>query len=80
MVNKKKDLDSYLSLPYAEVLRPDDEGDFVARIDELQGCVAHGETRERALENLQVMKELWIRDAFENGDSIPEPDFREELG
>lgn len=74
MVKKKKDLDYYLRLPFTEVLRPDDEGDFVARIAELQGCVAHGDTKAKALENLQTVKELWIQDAFENGDPIPEPE------
>ena len=73
MSNQEKNLKYYLDLPYTEVLRRDDEGDFIARVDELQGCVAHGATRVEALEHLQIMQELWITDALENQDVIPEP-------
>jgi predicted RNase H-like HicB family nuclease len=79
MSEQAKDLAHYLSLPYTEVLRRDDEGDFVARVEELQGCLAHGETREEAIANLQAVKELWVKDALQNGDRIPEPAAEEDL-
>ncbi|HEY7160250.1 MAG TPA: type II toxin-antitoxin system HicB family antitoxin [Acidobacteriota bacterium] len=68
-----KDLKYYMSLPYTVILRLDDEGDYIARVDELQGCSAHGKTAQEALDNLQEVKELWVTDALENGESIPEP-------
>lgn len=46
---------------------------FVANIPELPGCMAHGETKEEALKEIEIAKELWIETAFEDGDPIPEP-------
>jgi len=68
-----KDTKYYLELPYTVVLRRDEEGDYVARVDELPGCSAHGKTQNEALENLQEAKELWIQDCIESGQPVPEP-------
>src|SRR5438876_4532271 len=68
-----KDLKYYMALPYTVILRPDDEGDYIARVDELQGCVAHGATSQDALTKLEEVKSLWITDCLESGDAIPEP-------
>jgi predicted RNase H-like HicB family nuclease len=76
---KMSDLKTYLELPYTVLLRRDNEGDFVAKIDELPGCVAHGKTREEALANLDEAKTLWIEDCLENGDSVPQPTEEEAL-
>ena len=67
------DLKTYLELPYTVLLRQDHEGDFVAKIDELPGCAAHGKTCEEALANLDEAKALWIEDCLENGDTVPSP-------
>ncbi len=68
-----KNLEQYLALPYTIVLRQDEEGDTVARVDEIPGCSAHGRTRQEALENLEEAQRLWIADALEAGDAVPEP-------
>ncbi len=68
-----KNVEYYLGLPYGIVLRKDDEGDWVARIEELPGCTAHGKTREEALESLQEVQQAWIEDALAVGDAVPEP-------
>ena len=73
------DLKYYMQLPYTVVLKPDDDGDYVARIDELEGCIAHGETPEAAFAMSNKVKELWITDALERGDAIPEPGVDEDL-
>ncbi|HXZ39098.1 MAG TPA: type II toxin-antitoxin system HicB family antitoxin [Terriglobales bacterium] len=73
MTPKHKNVDHYLELPYTVVLRRDEQGDFVARVDELPGCSAHGRSRPEALENLDEAKRLWITDALESGDAVPEP-------
>ena len=44
------DLEDYLNLPYTVVLRRDEQGEHVARIDELAGLSAHGRTPQEALE------------------------------
>jgi len=61
------------------ILRKDEDGDWVARIEELPGCTAHGKTRGEALENLEQVQAAWLEDALEAGDEIPEPQHNELL-
>jgi antitoxin HicB len=68
-----KDLNYYLKLPYTTILRADEDGDLVAEIEELPGCVAHGSTQEEALQHLAAAKEAWIADCIEAGHPVPEP-------
>jgi antitoxin HicB len=68
-----KNLDYYRSLSYGITLRKDEEGDWVARVEELPGCTAHGGTQAEALEHVEEVKTAWIEDAIEAGDAIPEP-------
>ena len=49
------------------------DGVFVAEVPELPGCMAHGDTQEAALKNINQAMELWIDTAREFGDPIPEP-------
>ena len=46
---------------------------FVAEVPELPGCMAHGDTQEAALMNVNQAMDLWIGTAKEFGDPIPEP-------
>lgn len=46
---------------------------FVADVPELPGCMAHGDTQEAALHNIQEAMSGWIEVAQELGRSIPEP-------
>ena len=46
---------------------------FVAKVPELPGCMAHGESQETALANIKEAMQLWIDTAQEFGDHIPEP-------
>ena len=46
---------------------------FVVSMPELPGCMAHGETKEKALKEIETAKELWIETALEDGQTIPEP-------
>ena len=46
---------------------------YVASVPELQGCMTHGETKEEALKEIEIAKELWIETAKEDGLPIPEP-------
>jgi antitoxin HicB len=74
-----KNLRYYLELPYTVIIRRDEDGDYVARIDELPGCAAHGKNTEDALEALEEAKELWITDCLDRGDPVPEPMTEESL-
>lgn len=46
---------------------------FIAEVPELPGCMAHGETPEKALKNAKEAIQLWIDTAKEFGDPVPEP-------
>lgn len=76
-VTKKRDY--YRTLPYGIILRKDEEGDWVARIKELPGCTAHGNTQIEALERLDEVMEAWLEDALASGAAIPEPRIAEKL-
>ena len=49
------------------------DGVFVAEAPELPGCMAHGDTQEAALANVDQAMALWIDTAREFGDPVPEP-------
>jgi antitoxin HicB len=74
-----KNLDYYVSLPYGIALRRDDEEDWVAKVEELPGCTAHGGDASEALKNLEEIQRLWLEDAIAAGDQIPEPQASEGL-
>lgn len=70
---KKKDLTYYMGLPYNIIIRKDPYGGYFAKIEELEGCMTQGETYEEALKNIREAMELWLENALEDGDIIPEP-------
>lgn len=73
-MSESRTLEDYLALPYTEWVRPDtEEGGFYAGVEELPGCLADGETRAEALEELQEAKRSWLATALEFGDEIPLP-------
>ena len=72
-------LADYLKLPFTIILKLDDEGDWIAEIEELEGCAAHGETQGEALTCLEEAKALWIQEALSHGQPIPKPSVTEPL-
>lgn len=46
---------------------------FVAEVPELPGCMAHGDTQNEALQNIQDAMSFWLDTARELGRPIPEP-------
>ena len=46
---------------------------FVAEVPELPGCMAHGDSQEAALRNVNDAMQLWIDTAHEFGDQVPQP-------
>jgi antitoxin HicB len=75
-----KTLQEYLSLPYTIILRRDKRDEiFVARVEELPGCSAHGDTEQEAVLNLRDNMEVWISDCIDSGDAVPEPAAEKEL-
>ena len=66
--------EDYMQLPYTIVLKKGEDGDYIAKIKELKGCVAHGDTASKALESIEGMKALWIESCIEDGEDVPLPD------
>lgn len=73
------DISYYLDLPYTKVLKRDDEGDIVATILELDGCIAHGSDEMEALGNLREAQSAWLEHAIAAGQDVPVPELSEEL-
>ena len=61
-------------MPYSVIIQYDGRDNiYVARIPELTGCMAHGNTQEDAIREVKIALELWLETANENGMKIPEP-------
>jgi len=62
-------------MPEYSILIQYDKNDniYIARIPELNGCMAHGKTQEDAMREIKVALELWIEELTESGMEIPEP-------
>jgi antitoxin HicB len=67
----RKSLERYLDLEYPALLVAEPEGGYTAFHPDLKGCVAVGETPEKALANLEEARRLWLETAYEYGDGIP---------
>jgi predicted RNase H-like HicB family nuclease len=50
-----------------------EDDSFIAQIPELKGCIAHGNSTDEALKEVNIMAEEWLEVAKENGWQIPEP-------
>ncbi|MYC28795.1 MAG: type II toxin-antitoxin system HicB family antitoxin [Chloroflexi bacterium] len=46
---------------------------FIAEAPELPGCMAHGNSQQAALAEIDQAIALWIETAREFGDPVPEP-------
>jgi predicted RNase H-like HicB family nuclease len=51
----------------------EEDNAFIAEVPELAGCMADGETYQKALTNVEVIIQEWIDTAKELGRKIPEP-------
>lgn len=74
----KRDVQYYLSLPYAVSLRRDTDGDVIACIPDLPGCVTHAETEVTALAAIRDVQKAWLERAIKSGIAIPLPSPAEE--
>jgi antitoxin HicB len=64
----------YLNLPYQIALRADERNQgWIAYVEELPGCEAHGDNPEQATRHLRGAMERWVSEALERGEAIPEP-------
>jgi predicted RNase H-like HicB family nuclease len=69
-----KDIKYYMALPYEIRVAPPSEpdGDWFADIPLLDGCTTQA-PKDKLLDMIEESKEIWLMDAIEDGDTIPEP-------
>ena len=60
-------------LPWSREIYVDEDGGYLARVPELPGCFADGDTAEEAQASLNGVIEDWLTIAFERGERIPAP-------
>jgi predicted RNase H-like HicB family nuclease len=53
-------------------LEQEDDGRWIAEIDELNGVLFYGETREEAIKKVKTLALRVIADRLENGESLPQ--------
>jgi predicted RNase H-like HicB family nuclease len=46
---------------------------FIAEMPELKGCIAHGDTQDEALKEINAVAKEWLQIAQEKGWHIPVP-------
>lgn len=63
-------MDSHYSV---EIGWSDEDRAFIARVPELPGCMADGDTYEGALSAVQTVIAQWLETAHELGRAIPKP-------
>jgi predicted RNase H-like HicB family nuclease len=60
------------SMNLAIELEQEDDGRWIAEIDELDGVLVYGETKEDAIRNVKTLALRVIADRLENGESLPQ--------
>ena len=53
-------------------LEREDDGRWIAEIDELDGVLVYGDTKEDAIRNVKTLALRVIADRLENGESLPQ--------
>ncbi len=72
----RRALDDYLALPYRISLQRGsgtENGEWVAQVEELPGCLARAETPEKAARGARAAMRAWLQEALDEGREIPEP-------
>lgn len=54
------------------IMYPGDDGYWVVECPSLPGCISQGETFEEAIANIKEAIEVWIEDAIQHGEPVPE--------
>ncbi|WP_310429362.1 type II toxin-antitoxin system HicB family antitoxin [Chamaesiphon sp. VAR_48_metabat_135_sub] len=59
-------------MEYPTVTYSCEEGGYVVEIPVLKGCLAQGETLEDALNELKIVRDLWLEIAKKYGQKLPD--------
>lgn len=66
-------VDHYLALQYPITLTPSEEGGFLAEHLDLPGCSAQGENAVKAVAELNIARELWLSNRYEQSLPVSAP-------
>ena len=60
-------------MKYRVLLQPDEDGQFVAEVPALPGCISQGKSRDDALRNVKEAISLYLESLQAHGDAVPPP-------
>ncbi len=63
--------DYHINIFYSE-----EDGGYIADIPDLKHCSAFGTTRQEALAEVEIAKELWLETAKQEGKTLPLPRYK----
>ena len=72
-IEARKPLDFYLGLSYPVTMYPEEDGEFLAEIQELPGCMTQGRSIQEVLELIEDARRSWVEAAYKDGQDIPLP-------
>ncbi|HLF69589.1 MAG TPA: type II toxin-antitoxin system HicB family antitoxin [Actinomycetota bacterium] len=61
---------------HINVFWSEEDSQWIADIPDLKGCSASGDSPEEAVKEVQVAKKLWLEVAEQDGEKIPQPNYR----
>ena len=61
---------------HINVFWSDEDECYIADIPDLRYCSAHGDTPQKALEEVLIAKDLWLEVARDEGKPVPRPRYR----
>jgi HD-GYP domain-containing protein (c-di-GMP phosphodiesterase class II) len=72
--SEPKTVDYYLKLNYRIAIYRDEEGDYIAEVEGLPGCIADGNSPAEAYDRIRQAMRSWIESRLEAGLEIYEPE------
>jgi predicted RNase H-like HicB family nuclease len=61
------------------IIYTDENGEWCASCPSLPGCHSQGESVEAAIANIKEAIEVWIEDAVQHGEPVPEDSHQAEI-
>lgn len=71
--DRKGEIARIMRAGYGAELKRNDDGTYFARIIEFPGCMTEGDTRDKALDNLDDAMRGWIDAKLQDGEPVPPP-------
>lgn len=65
-------------MKYRVLLQVDEDGQFVAEVPALPGCISQGKSRSEALKSIKEAISLYLESLRAHGDAVP-PSIQEEI-